>query len=415
MNMQASERSTVLRQPKPPAPALAVAPAPPSTWFALFAGLSASLVAIGLARFAYTPLIPLLIQAHWFSASDVLYLGAANFAGYFVGALAGRPLARRFTNRWMLRAMMALASASFIACAVPLSLAWFFAWRFLSGLSGAVVMVLVAQTILPMVEEKRRGAASGAIFMGIGAGIIASGTLLPPLLHFGLQGTWIGLGLLCALLTALTWTAWPVALGAAAVHGAPPRAMPLSVRMLYAQYSLIAIGLVPAAVFLVDFIARGMQRGAAEGALFWILYGLGAMFGPLVFGALADRINYARALRLGLLLSSAAAALLAWLPLPAALIGASVLLGAFTPGVVTLMIGRLHELLPGEHAAQHAGWSQLTTMFALFQALSGYAFSYVFTASHGDYRVLFGGAAAALVTALALGALADALARSQRT
>lgn len=66
-----------------------------STGMALFAGLSASLVAIGLARFAYTPLIPLLIEARWFSVSAVVYLGAANFAGYFAGALCGRPMAAR--------------------------------------------------------------------------------------------------------------------------------------------------------------------------------------------------------------------------------------------------------------------------------------------------------------------------------
>ena len=66
-----------------------------SLWMPIWAGLCASLVGIGLARFAYTPLIPSLIEAHWFSASAVVYLGAANLAGYLVGALIGRPLAAR--------------------------------------------------------------------------------------------------------------------------------------------------------------------------------------------------------------------------------------------------------------------------------------------------------------------------------
>ena len=50
-------------------------------WPATLAGLSATLVGIGLGRFAYTPLIPVLIDAGWFSASDAAYLGAANLAG----------------------------------------------------------------------------------------------------------------------------------------------------------------------------------------------------------------------------------------------------------------------------------------------------------------------------------------------
>ena len=49
-------------------------------------GLYFSLVGIGLARFAYTPLIPALISAGWFSPSQAAYLGAANFAGYLAGA-----------------------------------------------------------------------------------------------------------------------------------------------------------------------------------------------------------------------------------------------------------------------------------------------------------------------------------------
>ncbi|MFP3607137.1 YbfB/YjiJ family MFS transporter, partial [Paraburkholderia sp. SIMBA_053] len=85
-----------------------------AVWRHIFAGFCASLVGIGLARFAYTPLIPPLIQAHWFAASDVVYLGAANLAGYLLGALLGRPVAHRLTNTHTLRAMMVLVTATFL-------------------------------------------------------------------------------------------------------------------------------------------------------------------------------------------------------------------------------------------------------------------------------------------------------------
>lgn len=384
--------------------------AAPSPWFALFAGLSASLVAIGLARFAYTPLIPPLIKAHWFGASDVVYLGAANFAGYFAGALSGRRLGARFTNRTMLRLMMALATLSFAACAVPVSLLWYFGWRLVSGFAGAVVMVLVAQTILPTVAPARRGLASGAIFMGIGAGIVASGTLVPLLLGAGIAATWLGLAGLSALLTVLTWRAWP-----AHVHVPPPEQgkarMPLSVRLLYAAYAAVAVGLLGAAVFLVDYVARGLERGTGAGAVFWILYGVGALSGPVLYGLVADRIGAGRALRVGLGLSGGAALLLAVAVHPAALAVASLLLGAFTPGVVTLMIGRLHELLPGDSHAQHAAWGHATTMFALFQALAGYAFSFLFDRSGGQHHLVFLASALAFGCALLLEAASAALRR----
>ena len=58
---------------------------------ATLAGLGASFVGIGLARFAYTPLIPALIAAHWFAPSAAVYLGAANLAGY-LAAHSARPV-----------------------------------------------------------------------------------------------------------------------------------------------------------------------------------------------------------------------------------------------------------------------------------------------------------------------------------
>jgi predicted MFS family arabinose efflux permease len=388
-------------------------PSAPSPAFAIFAGLSASLVSIGLARFAYTPLIPLLIDARWFGAGDVVYLGAANFAGYFGGALAGRKLGRRCGNRAMLRSMMALASLAFVACAAPLSFLWFFAWRFLSGFAGGVVMVLVAQTILPHVAVARRGAASGAIFMGIGAGVVASGTLVPLLLHAGLPATWIGLGLCCAALTLLTWRAWPDTQapehGPEAGQEAARKTMPASVRVLYGEYALLAVGIVPAAVFLVDFVARGLGRGPAVGALFWVVYGLGAMCGPPMYGLLADRIGFGRALRLGLALACLASLAMALLHAAPALAGAGFLMGAITPGAVPLVIGRLQELLPGDPVAQHAAWGHSTTMFALFQALSGYGFSFLFSHTGGAYLPVYLCAAAAFAIALA----ADLLVRQR--
>src|SRR5918911_2560505 len=82
--------------------------------------LCAILVGIGLARFAYTPLIPALVEAHWFAPAEAAYLGAANLAGYLAGALAGRPLAARLPVPALLRGTMLLASLSFLACATPL-------------------------------------------------------------------------------------------------------------------------------------------------------------------------------------------------------------------------------------------------------------------------------------------------------
>jgi len=79
-------------------------------WLPAAAGLCASLVGLGLARFAYTPLIPALIAAKWFSPAEAVYLGAANLAGYLAGALIARELGHRAGAVRTLRGMMVLAA-----------------------------------------------------------------------------------------------------------------------------------------------------------------------------------------------------------------------------------------------------------------------------------------------------------------
>ncbi|WP_454645647.1 YbfB/YjiJ family MFS transporter [Bradyrhizobium liaoningense] len=164
-----------------------------TTWRYAVAGLSASLVGLGLARFSYTPLIPALIAAKWFSASNVVYLGAANLAGYLAGALAARVLATRIGAVRALRAMMLLATLSFFASSAPLSFSWFFAWRFLAGLTGGIIMVLAASVILPHTSAARRGIGH--------AGAIVAAT--------GFAAELVGLGMLSALLTLASWWNWP--------------------------------------------------------------------------------------------------------------------------------------------------------------------------------------------------------------
>lgn len=373
-------------------------------WLPIFAGLCASLVSIGLARFAYTPLIPSLIQAQWFSASDVVYLGAANLVGYLIGALIGHPLARRTSNKTALRLMMLAVTLAFFACAFPFSVSWFFGWRLLSGIAGGAIMVLVAATVLPHVPASRRGLASGAIFLGIGLGIAGSGTLVPPLLSLGLQNTWLGLGALALILTAASWFGWPSSIPhettAPHIHSTKSVFNP-NLYLLFAQYAFMAAGLVPAMVFLVDYVARGLGAGPHVGALIWVMYGLGAIVGPVSYGFLADQLGAKLSIRLVLVVQAIAVGLLAISSSFTALALLAVILGSFPPGIVPLALARVHELVP-QHHQQQVAWSRATVSFATFQAIAGFAYSALFNASGGHHGLLFVIAAGAIVVALLL-------------
>jgi hypothetical protein len=67
----------------------------------------------------------------------------------------------------------------------------------------------------------------------------------------------------------------------------------------------------------------------------------------------------------------------------------TLVIGSFPPGIVPMMLARIHEVLPHDHAGQHKIWSRATTTFAAFQALAGYAYSALFNSSGGNHRLLF--------------------------
>lgn len=388
---------------------------PISGWRATLSASSASLVGIGLARFAYTPLLPAIIDAHWFAPSAAAYLGAANLAGYLAGALLGRPLVARVPAHIALRALMLLAAIAFFACAVPVSLTWFFVWRLLSGISGGALMVLAAPTVLPHVPHRRRGIASGAIFAGVGLGIALSGTLVPLLLRQGLTETWCGLGVLSLILTAIAWSGWPtesVPMQAAPAAHSQQRLPTLKLRALYAEYALNAAALVPHMLFLVDFVARGLKQGLDSGAQYWVLFGLGAVVGPVLSGHLADRIGFRSALRSAFVLQAFGVVLPVLSTGAPSLIVSSFIVGAFTPGIVPLVLGRIHELVPHDVSAQKAAWSASTTNFALLQAAAAYGLTFVLAQS-GDYHLLFMIGTTAVLLALSIDFAVGAFARGK--
>jgi len=347
-------------------------------WRVTGAALCASLLGLGLARFGYTPLVPVLVAAGWFSAGQAFYLGASNLAGYLAGALLARRLAHHLSLTLLLRAAMLLAALSFIGCAWPLSFAWYFIWRFASGFAGGVLMAVAAPAVLPHVPAARRGLAGGVIFAGLGMGIVLSGTVLPPLLELGLRPAWLALGALGLALTALSWREWPDAGRSVARHPqagskqagrAQPRRSPEAgaLRWLYAAYALNAVGLVPHMLFLADFVVRGgtndgLGLGLAAGARAWVVFGVGALAGSLV------------------------------------MISAFVV-GAFVPGIVSITLGRVRELASPDASGRTPEWGLATSAWAVGQAVAAYGMSFLLAHRVG-YSSLFAISIAALLLAL---------------
>ena len=376
-------------------------------WTSAFAGFCAALIGNGLGRFAYTPLIPALIAENWFTASEAGYLGAANLAGYLAGALSGYATTRVARPAAIMRNMMLLTAASLFACMERgLGFAWFFLWRFVAGYTGGVLIVVGAPLLLSVTPHDRRGVVGGLMFTGVGLGIAISGIVVPRLIGWGgLDGTWFGLGAIAFVLALFAWKGWPATYGgtAPARESRSGLAVPVYALPVYAllgEYALNAIGLVPHMLFLVDYVARGLGRGLDAGAFDWIVFGIAAALGPILSGRLADAIGFRAAILLAFCAQAIAVALPVITSAPVWIAVSSAVTGACVPGISTLALGRIHELI-GAGPTQGRAWGHATSAWAITQALAAYGYAYLLGKTE-DYALLFEIGVAALVLALVL-------------
>ncbi|ABI56562.1 YbfB/YjiJ family MFS transporter [Alkalilimnicola ehrlichii MLHE-1] len=372
------------------------------------AGLAATLVGVGLARFAYAPLITPMVEQGWFSATQTAWLGAANLLGYLVGALAGAPLARRFGGGRVIRLNLILTTAALAACLWPAPFAWFAFWRGLAGASGAILMVVAVSEALGRTPARHRPAVGAVMFSGIGIGVAFSGMVVPGMAGAHAAMGWATLAGAALLATVLSLRTWSRPARTNGGDEAPkPRWQPrrysdrTAVLLLAAGYCLVAVGYIPHTVFWVDYLAREVGLGLDRASAYWTLFGLGALIGALLAGAAARRFGFAPALAATLGLMGLATLLPSVWPFGPVLFGSSLFMGATTPGMVVLVSGRLSELCPPGHQARL--WGRLTAAFALTQAAAAWAHSMLFTWS-GSYRPLLwlGGAALLVAAGLAV-------------
>ncbi|BBK29523.1 putative MFS family arabinose efflux permease [Stella humosa] len=377
-------------------------------WTVAAGGLAATLIGNGIGRFAYTPLIPALIAAGWFSPADAVYLAAANLAGYLAGALGAARLAQAMTGTLAIRLAAVATMASLAACAWPLGFAWYAGWRFLAGVTGGVLMVLAVPAVLALTPPARRGRAAGVVITGVGLGMAIAGAVVPAIAQIGLTFVWLTLAAAVLLLTICVWVTIPPDAPIPAVARTGAGRLSPALRLLLAAYACDALGFIPHTVFWVDYIARGLGRGLETGGAFWIVFGLGAACGPFLAGTVADRAGLGRTFAAGMALKAAGVALpLVW-SAPVGLLVSSIIVGALVSGTTTLCSAWVAE--QAGMTAHRRVWGWMTSAFAVAQAGGAWGMSYLF-ATAGSHRPLF------LIGAVALAggaALALASARSQR-
>ena len=259
----------------------AAAPRPP-TWLVIGSGIVALAAAVGIGRFAFTPLMPLMMRDGTLSAAAAAEWAAANYGGYLAGAL---------TASWFSTDPRRGVQLSLVGVAVTtLAAAWIgettpalpgVALRAAAGVFSAWALVCTSGWCLAELARRQAPQLGAWIYTGVGLGIMLAGAFAWLGGRQPASRLWLELGLIAAAAAVC------VRLGSGGRGGVPvpaaarlpAAAVPGSGRPghpgLVLCYGAFGFGYIVPATFL-PAMARQQVSDPLVFGLTWPLFGLAA-------------------------------------------------------------------------------------------------------------------------------------------
>ncbi len=257
--------------------------------------------AMGIGRFAFTPLLPMMLSDGVIDLPSASWLASANYLGYLVGALLCtfqpwlwkhlRFLPAVAASTWV-RAGLVATTLLTLGMALHLPAIWPLL-RFAAGVASALVFVYTSGWCLSQLARLGAPTLGGIMYAGPGAGIALSGLFASAMV--ALQWTaatgWLIFGVLAAVLTTAVWRTFqdrPQEQGGSAAN--VPVSMPATIHapagrkqmlLLAVAYGMAGFGYIITATFL-PVIAREAMPGSVWIDFFWPIFGLGVVTGALL-------------------------------------------------------------------------------------------------------------------------------------
>ena len=278
------------------APAALAASALPLT--IAFAGMAALASAMGIGRFAFTPLLPMMLHDGVVDLPQGSWLATANYLGYLLGALLYMVLPRllgRAAGAHGLGLNAGLVRGGLVATALftaGMAAPWQAAWptlRLLAGVTSALVFLGTVNWCLARLAQLKLPALGGLVFCGPGLGIALTGLAASAMVasQWSAAAGWGSFALLAVLLCLGVWRVFAQAPTPQAAAGAAPGAAselaaphPAAQRTLLAlAYGLSGLGYIVTATFLPVIARAALPPGSVWVDLFWPMFGAGVALG----------------------------------------------------------------------------------------------------------------------------------------
>jgi MFS family permease len=325
-------------------------------------------VAMGIGRFAFTPILPLMQRDLGMSNTVAGWLAGLNYLGYLAGAIVCTIAPLILRSPVVGGGALALSLATTVFMGMTVEPFWWGSMRLVGGIASAVLFIVISAEVGEALARRSYGRWFGALYGGIGLGIALSGLIVPQLDKAGgWSMAWVGMGVLATVCAAVG-----VALGRthdyspSIVAEIPVRSGGLgTIQLLAASYFLEGLGYIVTATFLVAIIAK--TPGLAIIAPYsWVAVGLAAVPSTIFWPHLARRIGTKQALLFayaiqaaGILVSTQATSIVE-------VLFAAVTFGGTFLGIVALTIaeGSLRMAHEGRRAAAF-----LTACFSVGQML----------------------------------------------
>jgi predicted MFS family arabinose efflux permease len=261
------------------------------------AGFLALAMAMGIGRFAFTPMLPLMIRAGSLDVAAGGWLAAANYAGYLLGALtAARPPLTPQRLGLLALAAIVLSTA---AMGWTHSLALWLLWRFVAGVASAWALVSTSVWALGWLARFPRPAGPGILYAGVGAGIALAGLYSWRAGAVGVvpDAQWQQLGALALAMLLAVAVLMPRSSAAATpgVAAAPATAGGGVSWALVLCYGALGFGYILPATFL-PVLARAVVDDPAVFGAAWPLFGAAAAASTLLASVLLRQVSRTRVL-----------------------------------------------------------------------------------------------------------------------